>query len=233
VITYLVIGAAGHAQEVAWSLEEQMKVERRECEFRFFDDAVAPGPLASGVGDVAGTIDAIAEHARRGDVRLVLGIGLPRVKSRLVGRLAPLGLPWVTVIHPRALVGRNVSIGEGSYVGPGAIVTVNVAIGRFATVNSHCQVAHDGVLGDFVSLHPDVHLSGNVRVGDGAELGAGAVVIPGMTVGAWAVVGAGGVVVRPLAGERTYVGVPARERIGAHARSSAADVLAAISSPRS
>jgi sugar O-acyltransferase (sialic acid O-acetyltransferase NeuD family) len=210
---FLVIGARGHAQEVAWSLDEQTRAEGRRGEFLFFDDAVPAGPLASGLGSVVGPLDAVEEHARRGDARLVLGIGLPRTKTRVVTRFAALGVPWATVIHPGASLGRNVSIGEGSYIGPGAIVTVNVQIGRFVTVNTHCLVAHEDVLGDFVTLHPDVHLSGNVSVEEGAELGAGAVVIPGITVGAWAVLGAGTVVVRPVQGERTYVGVPARELV--------------------
>ena len=70
----------------------------------FFDDRVPAGPVPSGLGDVVGGIDAIAEHAR-GDVALVLGVGLPRVKAAVVARLASLDLPWASVIHPSALIG--------------------------------------------------------------------------------------------------------------------------------
>jgi sugar O-acyltransferase (sialic acid O-acetyltransferase NeuD family) len=208
---YLVIGAAGHAQEVAWSLQLEAAARSERCELLFFDDALPPGPLSSGLGDVIGGLDALAAHAGEGAVRLVLGIGLPHTKCSVVARLADLGLPWATVIHPGAAIGPNVQIGEGSYVGAGAILTVNVRVGRFATINLHCQVAHDDVLDDFVTLHPDVHLSGNVSLGKGAELGTGAVAIPGTTIGPWAVLGAGCIAVAPLAGERVYVGMPARE----------------------
>jgi acetyltransferase EpsM len=213
---YLIIGAAGFAQEVAWSLASQIRTQGLRRDFLFFDDAVAPGPLASGLGYVAGGLDIVKLHvesARRGGdplVRLVLGIGLPRVKEAVVTRLAPLAVPWATVIHPAAIVGPNVEIGAGSYVGAGAILTVNARVGSFVTVNLHCQVAHDDVIEDFVTLHPDVHLSGNVAVGRGAELGTGAIVTPGTTVGPGAVLGAGCVAVRSLAGGQTYVGMPAR-----------------------
>jgi sugar O-acyltransferase (sialic acid O-acetyltransferase NeuD family) len=159
-----------------------------------------------------GGLDLVGEHVGDGDVCLVLGIGLPRTKKMLVSRLAALELPWATVIHPSAVVGPNVSIGEGTYVGPGAVITVNVRVGQFATINTHCQVAHDDVLGSFVTLHPDVHLAGNVTVAEACELGTGAVVIPGITIGPGAVVGAGAVVVRTLPGGETYVGLPARVR---------------------
>jgi len=204
---HLVVGAAGHAQEVAWSLATQ---RGGAADFLFFDDRVAPGPLASGLGRVVGPLDAIGAHARPGD-RLVLGIGLPAVKARVVARLARLGLRWETVVHPAAIIGPNSEIAEGGYVAAGACVTVNVRAGRFATINMHCQAAHDTVLEDLATLHPGARLAGGVTVGEGAELGTAAVVLPGLTIGAWAVLGAGCVALRSLPGGRTYVGVPARE----------------------
>lgn len=238
---YLVIGAAGHAEEVAWSLREQAAAEGTRCELLFFDDEKPCGPLPSGLGRVVGTLSDVAQvggalpaRSRRSDTirrvpsrtrgagrafrpnrrsgpQLVLGLGLPNVKSAVVTRLAPLGLQWKTVIHPRATIGPNVEIGQGSYVGPGAILTVNTRVGSFVTINMHCQVAHDGSVEDFATLHPDVHLAGCVVVGKGAELGTGAIVIPGLSIGPWAVLGAGCTAVESLAGGRTYVGVPARD----------------------
>lgn len=207
---YLVIGAAGYAQEVAWSLQAQCAAEGRPCHLAFFDDRVALGPLASGLGPVVGGLDLVTEHARWGDAQLVLGVGLPRTKAAVVARLASLDLPWATVVHPTAIVGPNVTIGAGSYVGAGSVLTVNVDVGRFVTINLHCQVAHDDVVEDFATLHPDTHLSGGVVVEEGSELGTGAIVIPGVRVGPWSILGAGAVAVRSLEGWSTYTGLPAR-----------------------
>jgi sugar O-acyltransferase (sialic acid O-acetyltransferase NeuD family) len=208
---YLVMGAAGHAQEVAWALRERERTQGRACDLVFFDDRVPPGPLASGLGSVGGPLDLVTEAAGEAACRLVLGLGLPRPKARVVERCASTGLEWETVIHPDARIGPGVEIGEGSYVAAGAVVTVDVRIGRFVTVNVHCGVAHDAVVGDFASIHPNAHLAGGVVVGASCEIGSGAVVIQGVTIGAGAVLGAGAVAVRSLAGGRTYVGVPATE----------------------
>jgi sugar O-acyltransferase (sialic acid O-acetyltransferase NeuD family) len=208
-MTYLVIGAAGHAQEVAWSVREQRRAQGEDCELRFFDDRVPCGPLPSGLGAVVGPIADVPRHVAE-RTALVLGVGLPRTKLALVERLRGLPVPWATVVHPRATIGPNVTLGEGTYVAAGAILTVNVRLGRFVTVNMHCQVAHDDVVGEFATLHPDVRLSGNVTVGTGAELGTGSIAIPGTRLGDWAVLGAGCVAVRSLPGSRTYVGLPAR-----------------------
>jgi sugar O-acyltransferase (sialic acid O-acetyltransferase NeuD family) len=209
-VRYLVIGAGGHGQEVAWSLAEHERARGSSYELLFFDDAVAAGALASGLGSVVGALDTVADHADRRRSRLVLGVGLPHLKARLTARFADAGLAWATVIHPRAIVGPNVEIGAGSYVAAGAIVTVNVRIGAFATVNMQAQIAHDSVVDTLATLHPDVHVAGGVHIGEGVELGTGSSVIPGLTIGPWAVLGAGAVVVESLAGDETYVGVPAR-----------------------
>lgn len=207
---YLVIGAGGHGQEVAWSLAEHERARGSSYELLFFDDGLAPGPLASGLGSIVGPLDAVADHADRRGSRLVLGVGLPHLKARLTSRLAESGLAWATVVHPRATIGPNVEIGAGSYVAAGAIVTLNVRIGAFATINMQAQVAHDSVLGPLATLHPDAHVAGRVLIEEGVELGTGSAVIPGLTIGAWAVLGAGAVAVASLAGGQTYVGVPAR-----------------------
>jgi len=216
---YLVIGASGHGQEVAWSLREELRAcgVDDDREIAFLDDAVPPGDVPCGIGRVLGGVDLAQREAARANTRLVMGIGLPRSKAAIVRRLNVPDHVWTPVVHPAALIGPNVTMGVGSYVGPGAVLTVNVRLGRFVTVNTHCLVAHGGTLGDFATLHPDAHLSGEVTIAQGCEVGAGVVVIPGTSVGDWAVLGAGAVAVTPLRGGRTYVGIPARA-LGARPR---------------
>ncbi|MEW6271699.1 MAG: hypothetical protein AB1689_20640 [Thermodesulfobacteriota bacterium] len=229
---YLVIGASGHAQEVAWSLREEIRAigAESECEIAFLDDAIAIGDLPSGLGPVIGGVTLAAREAGRADTRLVMGVGLPRTKAAMVRRLRVPDHVWAPVVHPSAIVGPNVTIGAGSYVGPGAVLTVNVRLARFVTVNTHCLVAHGGTLADFVTLHPDAHLSGEVEIAEGCEIGAGALVLPGLAVGDWAVIGAGAVAVKRLRGGRTYVGVPAHE-MDARARGVAAGASAQAAAP--
>jgi sugar O-acyltransferase (sialic acid O-acetyltransferase NeuD family) len=218
-VRYLVVGAGGHAQEVAWSLAEHERGRGAACELVFFDDGLPAGPLASGLGSVVGPVDAVADHADRRGTLLVLGVGLPQLKVQLTERLATTGLAWATVVHPRAIIGPNVEIGPGSYIAAGAIVTVNVRLGAFVTVNMHAQVAHDSVVAAHATLHPNARVAGNVRIDEGVELGSGSTVIPGITIGAWAVLGAGAVAITSLAGGRTYVGVPARPTVSTSRRS--------------
>lgn len=220
---YLVIGAAGHAQEVAWSVRESERSRGAEPTFEFFDDRVEEGPLPSGLGNVLGAIHVAGRRREAGD-RFVLGVALPRLKAALVERLSLPEEHWATVVHPAAAVGANVRLGVGTYVGAGAVLTVNVDLGRWTTVNTHCVVSHGATLGDFAALHPGSRLSGEARVGAGAEIGAGAVVLPGVVVGDRAVLGAGGVATSDLDPDGVWAGVPARllaSAVGASGRKEA------------
>ena len=63
---YLIVGAGGHGQEVAWSLAEHERARGSRFELLFFDDGLPVGPLASGLGlKRAGGVGMVGEPAQR------------------------------------------------------------------------------------------------------------------------------------------------------------------------
>ncbi len=144
------------------------------------------------------------------DLEVVVALGGPAARARVVADLDARGLDLVTVVHPGATVGPRCRIGAGAIVCPGAVLTCDVTLGRAVIVNYGAMVGHDGTVGDHAFLAPGVHLAGQVTIGAQAEVGIGAAVIQGVTVGERAVVGAGAVVIREVAADTTVVGVPAR-----------------------
>ena len=153
------------------------------------------GPMDESLGDLAGT-------------SYVIGIGNGTVRKALATRADEAGLVAATLTHPKASVGADTSIGEGSVLCTGVAVTTNVAIGRHVHINLNSTVGHDSTVGDFSTVHPMGVISGNCHVGDGAELGTNCTVLPGTTIGVGAVVGA--CVVNDVADGTTVKGVPAR-----------------------
>lgn len=140
----------------------------------------------------------------------VVGIGSPAVRRRIVAKLDHAGRQAVSVVHPLASVGSNVTLAEGAVLCAGARVTTNVRIGRHAHLNPNVTVGHDTVLGDFVSLNPSAVVSGDSTFGDCVLVGANAVVLNRLEVGAGVLIGAGACVVRDVAPGATVKGVPAR-----------------------
>ena len=142
---------------------------------------------------------------------VVVTIGDPTIRRRVVDRLAAKGVRFATLIHPSAVVTPWVEIGEGTIVMARCTFTADIRIGRHVVFNPGCTVAHDVVVGDYAYISPGVNLSGRSAVDEACHIGTGASVIPGCRVGAGATVGAGAVVVRDVPPGLTVVGVPARE----------------------
>lgn len=143
-------------------------------------------------------------------VHVSVAIGATPAKRRVAQRLEDIGAPFATLIHPRAWIGRRVSIGEGAILCAGVAVTTDIAIGRHVILNLNCTVGHDAVIQDYATLAPSVNVSGAVDVGEGCDLGTGSAIIQGVSIGAWTVLGAGAVLVKDLPANVTAVGAPAK-----------------------
>ena len=95
-----------------------------------------------------------------------------------------------TAIHPSAIFGAQVVVGEGVVVCAGATVSTNVRLGRHVHVNPNATIGHDAVLCDFVSVNPAAVISGEVTIGGGHPMGASATVLQNLAVGEGAIIGA-------------------------------------------
>ena len=118
---------------------------------------------------------------------VIIAVGDNYVRETLV----PTFGAFAVAVHPTAVVGRGVDIGEGSVVMAGAVINSGARIGRHCIVNTRASVDHDCVVCDFAHVAPGATLGGTVYVGRGAMIGLGANVSHGVHVGDYAVVGAG------------------------------------------
>ena len=205
----VIVSSSGFGREVGEWVED---INEAAPTFRVLgfvdDDASRHGAPCHGLTTLGG-VDWIAAQPRT--LGVVVGIGNPAVKRRVVERLRAAGVTWFpTIVHPRAILGRFVELGEGSIVCPGAILTTDVRIGRFVTLNLDLTVGHESRIDDYATLSPGVHISGRVHIGEGCDLGTGATAVPSAAIGAWTIVGAGATIVGALPANCTAVGTPAR-----------------------
>jgi UDP-3-O-[3-hydroxymyristoyl] glucosamine N-acyltransferase len=85
--------------------------------------------------------------------------------------------PQAQGIHPTAVLGRGVSLGNAVSIGPYAVLGAGTRIGDNSVIDAHCFLGDRVVLGDNCHLYPSVSLY------SGCELGARVVLHAGVRLG--------------------------------------------------
>ena len=203
-----IYGTGGFAREV---LEIVREINAIEPTFEVIgwldDDPSKAGSVIKGL-PVLGPIEAATMQANVFDA--VIAIGNTVARSHIEARLERHGVASPVLIDPRARIGRDVTIGDGSIVCAGTILTTDIRLGRHVILNLNVTIGHDAELADCVTLAPAVNVSGHVRISEGCDIGTGSATVQGVSIGEWSIVGAGAVVARDLPANVTAVGVPAK-----------------------
>jgi len=196
----IILGAGGHAREVLSSLL------RGGVEIVGFYDELKKEEKIHGF-PVFSSLEKFLKN--RDKVLLFPGVGSNKLRKRWYEEFGK-EFDFYTHLDPACIVGKRVTMGEGTFIAPGCILTTDIFMGKCVVINTGSIISHDCWIGDFVFVGPGSNLTGGVIIEEGVELGAGVTVIPGKKVGAWSVVGAGAVVIDDIPPYSVAVGVPAR-----------------------
>jgi sugar O-acyltransferase (sialic acid O-acetyltransferase NeuD family) len=201
-----IVGAGGFGREChAWA-SQHPDCGKAWAIAGFLDDNA---DALKSFGDFA-LVRPLAGHRPSADNVYLCGLGLPGTKEKLVAPLVSSGAEFITLVHPRAILGARVKLGKGVVICPGAVLSTDIVLGDFAMVNLNSTMGHDAELGPWSTLSAHCDLTGHVKVADLVFMGSHASVIPGKKVGSGSIVGAGAVVVSDVPPGVTVVGNPAR-----------------------
>jgi UDP-2-acetamido-3-amino-2,3-dideoxy-glucuronate N-acetyltransferase len=130
-------------------------------------------------------------------------------------------------VREAAVLGENVIVGRGAYIGSGVRVGRNSKIQNFALIYEPASLGDGVFVGPAAiltndhrprAIRPDgVQKTGSdwdavgVTVLEGASVGARAVCVAPLVVGRWAMIAAGAVVIRDVPDFALVAGVPARQ----------------------
>jgi sugar O-acyltransferase (sialic acid O-acetyltransferase NeuD family) len=198
----LIIGASGHGKVVA---DIALKMDKWQNVY-FLDDDKS---IKSSMGlEIIGTSDDVVTHID--EYEIFVGIGNNDTRQRIHEMLETFGASIPVLIHPTAVIGSQVDIGNGTAVMAGVIVNCCTKIGKACIINTGSTIDHDNYIEDYVHISPGVHLAGTVKVGKGTWLGIGSVVSNNVNITSSCKIGAGSVVVKDIFEPGVYVGVPVR-----------------------
>jgi sugar O-acyltransferase (sialic acid O-acetyltransferase NeuD family) len=198
----LIIGASGHGKVVA---DIALKMERWQSVVFLDDDE----NLRTSMGiEVIGELNEVFEFINEYDI--FVGIGNNTLRKKIYEELEANGASIPVLIHPDAVIGREVDIVSGTVVMAGVVINCCTRIGKGCIINTCSSIDHDNNIEDFVHISPGAHLAGSVNVRKGSWLGIGSVVSNNVSITSNCVVGAGSVVVKDITEPGVYVGAPVR-----------------------
>ena len=201
----VIFGFGGLARELWGWIRNSNDGEMRTLISAFVIDGELPVECYDGVPVITR-----AEAASQGPKEYLLAIADPASRRRLSAELDGLGWAAGRYIHESAMLGINLSIGQGTIVFPRCSLSSDTVIGDHVLVNGGTAIGHDCVIGAYASLLGGISVNGNVSVGESVLIGAGAIIYPGKKIGNGATVGMGSVVFRDVAPGQTVYGNPAK-----------------------
>lgn len=202
-------GGTGQAKVLAEALDEKHWRIAAIIDERRIDSPLPGVPVLAGADGLRAFL---AGHSSADPRHFAVAIGGEHGRDRLQIHelMSLLGLMPLTIVHPRAFVARDASLGAGVQVLAMAAVCSHVRLEHAVIVNTGATVDHDCRIGAGAHIAPGAHLAGEVVVGDGAFIGTGASILPRVRIGMHAVVGAGAVVTRDVPDNVTVAGNPAK-----------------------
>ncbi len=190
----VIVGASGHGKVVA-----DIALLNGYTDIVFLDDDENIKECA-GFQVVGKTSEACMFD---GDKIVAIGNGI--IRRRLMSNFRT-----ITLVHPQAVIGRNVDIGEGTVIMAGAIVNPETKIGKGCIINTASSIDHDCVIEDYVHVAVGAHICGTVKVEQCTWVGAGVTVSNNVSICSNVIIGAGAVVVKDIPEPGVYIGIPAR-----------------------
>lgn len=204
----LIVGASDHAKVIIDIFEK----EGNNNIIGFIDSFKQSGSINAGY-PILGKEDNLPEILDQNQgCKLFIAIGDNWTRNQMKDNLEKIvpDISYISAIHPSALIGKNVFVGNGVAIMAGTVINPYSEIHDFSIINTSSSVDHDCIIGKFSSLAPRVTLGGNVNVGDFTAISIGATVTHGIKIGDQALIGAGALLLNNCPDNTVMYGLPAK-----------------------
>ena len=132
----VIIGASGHGKVIAdIALKNGYEI------VGFLDDNDTIKEI--GGFPLLGSVSEVAKFAS--ECEFFIAIGNNRIREMIAEKYT---VNWATLIHPTAVIGRDVEINAGTVVMANAVINPSARIGMHCIINTGAVIEHDNFLDD-------------------------------------------------------------------------------------
>lgn len=140
------------------------------------ENALMHGELIHGV-EILSDLDSFLEKDLDDDLQFIVANENQLLKKDQIRKIEDKGFyDFYIAVHPRAVVGNNVTVGVGTVVHSGAIVNIGTELGEHVVVGAGSLVEIGTVIEDHVMIKPKVIIGEDVHVGANSLVKAGSII---------------------------------------------------------
>jgi sugar O-acyltransferase (sialic acid O-acetyltransferase NeuD family) len=202
----ILFGASGHSKPILEILEQDFQVVGYIDDFSQ-KDSFCNYPILGKTDDL---LEIVEKYKIDGGF-ISIGDNFTRWQIFQKIRKKVQNFKFVKAIHKKAIIGKNVEIGDGTVVMAGAVINPSSRIGEHSIINTSSVIEHDSQIGDFSTIAPKVAMGGGVQIGNFSTISIGATVKHLIKIGDDVVVGANSLVLKNLPNNIVAYGLPAKK----------------------
>ena len=206
--TIFILGSGGFARELKTYLQSY---NVKHANFRSYEIQKAKAfsiYLVAPDGDITvKEYHAMLNKLMVGNYYSIMGSGQCDVKLRMLEEIRK---PYLSFIHPAAIVLPESVIGMGSVIAPSAVIAPRVILGEHVLVNYGASIGHDTTVGNMSVISPNATVGGTCSIGNSVYIGSGSSIKENITIGDNSLVAMGAVVVKDVPSNHIAIGVPAK-----------------------
>lgn len=204
----VIIGASGHGSVVLDCIEKEGKYNV----MGFVDSFKEKGTKLNGYEIMGSEHDLPLLIDKFNLYGCIVAIGDNWTRKIVVEKISEIvpDFKFISSIHPKAVIGKDVYIGKGTIIMPGAIVNANAAIRDFCILNTNSSLGHDSVMDDYSSMASGITAGGCFYLGKFSAVCLGANIIENIQVMEHTVIGAGSLVLKDIRRSVMAYGTQAR-----------------------
>lgn len=196
----IILGAGGFSKSIIDALDEN------NYKIKGFIDSFKKGEH-QGYKILASSID---EIKNKEEYVYFIGIGEPTLRKEYYKKLKNYNLQLVNIIDKTAILSRNVTMGEGVFIGKMVIVNADTILGDNVVLNTRSLIEHGNYIGAHSNISTNSVLNGDVKIGTETFIGSCTVVNGQINIGNKSIIGSGSVVIRDIEDNVVVAGSPTR-----------------------
>lgn len=203
----VIIGAGGMGREIYYTATNSIGYGTDFIVKGFIDDDLSSLEGFNGYPPLLGKI---SDYEIDKDDVFTCSLGNVHIKANICEMIKSKGGKFQTLIHRKALLKENVTIGEGTIVDSFAVLSCESSIGENCLIQQQAIIGHDVIIGDYTRIDCQAMFVGGVKIGNRCTIHTSAVCNHNVVVEDDSIVGAKSFVIRKVKSGTTVCGNPAK-----------------------